>query len=229
MGFTHKTMIKKQKIQQIVNCFETGKLNGDYGQISIFNDGKNGAKQLTYGRSQCTSEGALLILLKRYSANENGQFSKDISYCLSWSKTDSRWATDKKLHNLLQKAGDDPVMREVQDQFFDDIYFNPAMKWAETNGFSSNLARLVIYDSFIHSGGILDFLRKRFAAATPKNGGSEEEWITQYVNVRHAWLVNHSNKILRNTVCRTNDMKRAISAKDWNLDLTFSANGIKVP
>lgn len=115
-----------------------------------------------------------------------------------------------------------------QDKLFDEKYFNPAMKWAVTNGFDENLSLLVIYDSFIHSGGILDFLRKRFSASTPKNGGDEKEWTTQYINTRHDWLKNHSNAILRKTIYRTNDMKRAIAAKDWNLDLTFVANGIKV-
>lgn len=221
-------MIKKQKIQQIVNAFETGNAQGDYGNISIFNDGKNGAKQLTYGKSQSTSEGHLQDLFKKYVAS-NGKYAKEISVCLPWSKTSSQWWTNKDFLNAIKKAGTDPIMIQCQDEFFDEKYWNPSQKWAESNGFNNNLARLVIYDSFIHSGGILDFLRKRFAAATPKNGGSEEEWVTQYVNVRHQWLANHSNKILRNTIYRTNDMKRAISAKDWNLDLTFVANGIKIP
>lgn len=218
-------MIKKQKIQQIVNCFETGSAKGNYGDVSIFNDGPNGVKQITFGRSQCTQFGHLPELLKNYVA-ANGAYSHDIEVRLPF-KSDS-WRDDL-LVKTLKLSGDDPIMVECQDKLFDEKYWNPSQKWAESNGFSSNLARLVIYDSFIHSGGILDFLRKRFSAATPKNGGKEEEWIAQYVNARHDWLSNHSNKILQNTVYRTNDMKRAISAKDWNLDLTFVANGIKVP
>lgn len=220
-------MIKKQKIQSIVNCFETGSANGDYGNISIFNDGKNGAKQLTFGKSQSTSEGYLQALFQKYVA-ANGKYAKEVSRCLNWSKTSRLWVSDKEFLAAIKKSGSDPIMVQCQDEFFDEKYYNPAMKWAETNGFSENLSRLVIYDSFIHSGGILSFLRNRFPARTPKDGGDEKTWITQYLDTRHQWLKFHSNKILRNTIYRTNDMKRAIAAKDWNLDLTFVANDVKV-
>lgn len=220
-------MIKKQKIQSIVNCFETGSANGDYGNISIFNDGKNGAKQLTFGKSQSTSEGHLQALFQKYVA-ANGKYAKEVSRCLNWSKTSRLWVSDKEFLAAIKKSGSDPIMVQCQDEFFDEKYYNPAMKWAETNGFSENLSRLVIYDSFIHSGGILSFLRNRFPAKTPKDGGDEKTWITQYLDTRHQWLKFHSNRILRNTIYRTNDMKKAIAEKDWNLDLTFAANGVKV-
>lgn len=218
-------MIKKQKIQSIVNCFETGSTKGNYGDVSIFADGKGGVRQLTYGKSQCTEQGYLPELLKNYVA-ANGKFAKEIAVAIPYLNKGA--VNDKTFIAALKKAGDDPIMVVCQDKLFDEKYFNPAMKWAVTNGFDENLSLLVIYDSFIHSGGILDFLRKRFSASTPKNGGDEKEWISQYINTRHDWLKNHSNAILRKTIYRTNDMKRAIAAKDWNLDLTFMANGIKV-
>ncbi len=220
-------MIKKQKIQQIVNCFETGSPNGDYGNVSIFNDGPQGVKQLSYGKSQTTASGGLQELITDYIKN-GGKFSKDFEpYAPNIKKNLSLWA-NKELVGLLKKAGEDPIMKSTQDAFFDRTYWAKAAKWAEVNGFIENLSLLVIYDSFIHSGCILSFLREKFSAKTPKNGGDEKTWITQYINVRHDWLANHSNKILRKTIYRTNDMKKAIAEKDWNLDLTFEANGEKV-
>lgn len=217
-------MIKKQKIQKIVKCFETGTPEGDYGEVSIFNDGPNGIKQLSYGAQQTTQYGHLPELLRKYVENK-GKYSAEISSKLPL-KADS-WK-DKSLITTLKGSGSDPIMVKCQDDLFETKYFAPAMRWADENGFKENLSLLVIYDSFIHSGCILSFLREKFSAKTPKNGGSERDWISQYIDVRHNWLENHSNKILRKTIYRTNNMKKAIAAKDWNLDLTFVANGVKI-
>jgi hypothetical protein len=47
------------------------------------------------------------------------------------------------------------------------------------------LSMLVVYDSFIHSGSVPMFLRKRFIERPPANGGDEKKWIGSYVEVRH--------------------------------------------
>jgi chitosanase len=62
--------IKKTKIQQIVNYFESGDKYGDYGCISLYEDGPNGARQITYGKSQTTESGNLQDLVKMYIENE---------------------------------------------------------------------------------------------------------------------------------------------------------------
>ena len=97
---------------------------------------------------------------------------------------------------LLQRAGrEDPVMRQTQDVFFDRVYFQPALKWANEHGFTQALSMLVIYELFIHSGGILDFLRARFHEKPPVDGGDEKVWISEYVQARHNWLATNSNEI----------------------------------
>ena len=58
---------------------------------------------------------------------------------------------------------------------------------------------------------------------------SERKWIEQYVNARHNWLANHSNKILRNTVYRTKCFKAEIARGNWDLSqLPITANDVKV-
>ena len=120
-------------------------------------------------------------------------------------------------------------MRRVQDEFFDRRYFRPAVQWADTNGFALPFSGLVIYDSFIHSGGILDVLRKRFPEVPPARGGSEKAWITQYVDVRHRWLAHHPKPALQATVYRTRCFTRDIARENWDLSqLPITANGVKV-
>ena len=120
-------------------------------------------------------------------------------------------------------------MQRTQDAFFDKAYFQPAMNWATEHGFIEALSALVIYDSFIHSGGILPFLRRSFREAPTVEGGKEKRWIEQYVDTRHAWLANHSNKILRNTVYRTECFKREIARDNWDLSpLPIDANDVEV-
>ena len=120
-------------------------------------------------------------------------------------------------------------MAATQDVFFERRYFQSARKWASENGFTHAMSMLTIYDSFVHSGSILPFLRARFPEPTPAAGGRETEWIRQYVEVRHAWLRDHSNPELRPTIYRTRDLMREITRGNWNLSqLPISANGTKV-
>lgn len=139
-------------------------------------------------------------------------------------------ADDQQFKQLLRDAGrNDPVMRQVQDDFFDKRYFQPAMSWADNNGFTLPLSALVIYDSFIHSGSILGFLRKRFPELPPAKGGNERAWISQYVDARQNWLATADNKLLHSTVYRTKCFKNEIVRENWDLgQVPITANGVDV-
>jgi chitosanase len=131
---------------------------------------------------------------------------------------------------LLKKAGkEDLIMHTVQDRFFDNRYYQPAINWAKDNGFILPLSGLVIYDSFVHSGSILPSIRKMFPETSPNNGGNEIEWTTAYVNARHLWLTNHPREAVRKTIYRTQCFKNEIKRGNWILNvIPIIANGIKV-
>ena len=65
---------KKDKIMAILNVFETGSIKGDYANISLYNDGKNGRKQVTYGRSQVTQDGGNLKKLLEMYIKDGGKY-----------------------------------------------------------------------------------------------------------------------------------------------------------
>ena len=219
---------QKRLIERVVNVFETGTVEGKYGVIAIYKDGPGNIEQITYGRSQTTEYGNLQELVKKYSG-AGGTYSSKLKPFTG--KIGITPLTDnQEFKDLLKKSGtEDPAMRKVQDVFFDERYYKPAMKWAADNGFILPLSALVIYDSFIHSGSILPLLRRMFSEATPGNGGNEIEWTTAYVNARHKWLSEHPREILRKTIYRTQCFKNEIARGNWMLGLTpVTANGRKV-
>lgn len=215
----------KQRILSVVNIFETGTPDGNYADISIFNDGKGNTRQITFGRSQTTEQGNLKELVQAYIANK-GMFSNDFRPYVD--KIGSvPLVDDKAFIGLLKRsAEEDEVMIKTQDAFFDKVYFQPAFKFFVDNGFSLPLSMLVIYDSYIHSGSVLDFLRKRFPESPPVRGGDEKAWIKAYVNARHEWLSGKGNP-LNKTIYRTQVFMTAMAAGDWMLGSPLVANGTR--
>lgn len=221
----------RTKITQIVNVFETGSPEGHYGLLVKYRDHKDPATgryitQITYGRSQTTEFGNLKNLIRRY-VEEGGIYASVFVPYLNRIGKKPSLSQDKLFCDTLKKAGEeDPIMKKAQDALFDSYYFEPALGWFRQMGFKKPLSLLVIYDSHIHSGGILAFLRKRFPAYPPAKGGKEEDWISQYVDARHHWLKHHSNKILRKTIYRTQCFKDQIKAGNWDLDAPVRTQGI---
>lgn len=222
------TETQKLICERVINVFETGTVDGKYGAISIYHDGPHGIRQVTYGRSQTTEYGNLQELVQMY-VEDGGLFASALKPYVDRIGL-TPLVDDKTFRGLLQRAGDeDQTMRDTQDAFFDKRYFRPALSWAEAGGFQLALSVLVIYDSFIHSGSILKFLRARFEEKPPVAGGDEKIWIKQYVDVRDEWLANNSNPDVRPSAYRTKDLMREIANGNWDLDiLPIMANGTKV-
>lgn len=224
---------KKIFIQRILNCIETGNPDGDYDNITILPDGPltgNGGnermRQVTYGKTQTTEWGNLKDLVAFYIQN-NGKFAEDMKRYTPFIGKRSL-VNDKNFISLLEKAGKDPIMVTTQDSFFDSHYWNKAFAWFNLCKFTLPLSMLVIYDSFIQSGGILDFLRNRFSEVPPSKGGDEKAWITAYVKTRHSWLSNNIREDLRNSSYRTNDLLRGIKEENWELVGKFHANDVDI-
>lgn len=218
---------QKAKILSIVNVFETGSLTGRYDNVVVMADGRKGTRQITYGRSQTTEQGNLHTLIQMY-CEACGVFEDRFQPYLPLIGKKPLWK-DANFKALLKQAGhEDPIMHEVQDAFFNTVYFQPAYDFFEKNGFKDALSLLVIYDSYIHSGGILMELRKRFNEVTPVKGGDGRIWTESYVRVRHNWLTHHSNPIVRNTGYRTLCFKNQMLQDNWDLSKPVDAHGIVV-
>lgn len=221
------TPTQKTKITRIVNVFETGTPEGKYDALVVYTDGENGSRQITYGRSQTTEQGNLPKLLRLY-VSKNGIYKNDLASYIPLIGVQPL-CDDASFKFLLRKAAqEDPLMKEAQDEFFDKAYYQPAFKFFKENEFTLPLSLLVIYDSFIHSGGILKFLRQRFSEVPPARGGDEKKWIHFYTDVRHQWLRYHNNPLLRKTIYRTQCFLDQIAGNNWRLEKKVNANGIRI-
>jgi chitosanase len=222
------TKDQRSLIERIINTAETGKPEGNYAAISIYADGPNDIRQITYGRAQTTEYGNLRKLVQMY-VEANGTYSNALaSYA---EKVGSVPLTNnQEFKTLLRNSGKkDLVMRKIQDQFFEKTYFNPAMKWADENGFTKALSALVIYDSYIHSGSILWLIRQKFDENPPALGGDEKEWIKEYTSARNDWLQNHHRPAVQASAYRTKAYLAQIDKANWDLNiLPVNMNGTDV-
>src|SRR4029077_7328521 len=156
--------------------------------------------------------GNLRKVLERYIEMDGGYSDRLVPYIALLKAGDP--GTDSDFIALLKEIGNqDPLMMTVQEEMFDKLYLGPAFEWASRYGFGLPLSYLVIADSFLHSGSMLDFLMNRFPEKKPSDGGDEEDWIQAYTDTRRDWLANHSNKILRGTTyrcdCYLREMERS--------------------
>ena len=211
----------KSKIENIVTVFENGGfVKPNYGLLKIYQDGRKvrGVKtfQITYGVRQTTEQGSLADLIELYCATEGAKYAKQFRKYLKDIGVLPLYANEN-FKRLLVMAGDDSVMQQCQDTFFDTAYWKPAQDWFLMNGFTLPLSMLVIYDSQIHSGSILQFLRNQFTERPPKFGGNEKRWISEYVRVRDAWLEFNNDKLLRITDYRTDCFLEQIKNENWSL------------
>lgn len=219
----------KKKIWNVVNCMETGTPYLKYDDITILPDGPNGVREITLSFGLIQKSGDLEKCIRKYIAKK-GEYSTSFIPYINGISTDFSLVNDAKFISLLKNSAKyDKKMQDSIDEMFEEDNFNPALKWATTEGFTLPLSILCIFDSFVQSGSIMTFLRNKFSERTPAHGGDEKKWITQYINARHNWMANHSNSAIRASTYRTKTYLKLIEADNWQLNgVITTLNGCKV-
>lgn len=198
---------------------------GDYGAVTVL-PGDTG--HLSYGRSQVTlGSGNLYRMIQLYCSTPRAAFPLLSSYLPRMQQRDFALDTDLTLRAFLQQAGQDRVMRTVQDQFFDANYWSPAAQSAANFGISSALGTSVVYDS--HVQGAWATVRDLTTAQCGALGViSENDWVSQYLNVRRDWLANNPNPALHPTVYRMDCFLSLIQDSSWDLALPINIRGVTI-
>jgi chitosanase len=218
--------LQKAAAQAIVNIFETGTIRGNYGDVTLM---RGDSGQLTYGRSQTTlASGNLYLLISDYAARSDGAYSEQMKpYLAALEASDPALNNNSAFRQLLRDAGDDPVMQDVQDAFFDRVYWDPAMRSAVALGAKTALGAAIVYDSTVHGSWahVRDMTRKEYGELARIG---EEAWMAYYVDERHNWLATHPNPLLHKTVYRMDAFKQIIGAKNWPLALAIPVRGLSI-
>jgi chitosanase len=218
--------IQKRTAEAIVNIFETSAVRGRYGEITLI-PGDTG--HLTFGRSQTTlASRNLHKLIARYCATTGARFATRLApYLPSLASADVSLDDDQKLHNILRASADDALMRETQDQFFDEAYWQPAERAATRLGIASPLGIAVVYDSFVH-GSWKTIKDLTDTTSGPLDAVGEQAWIGEYVTARRNWLANHRREDLHATTYRMDAFDRLIEQGFWGLELPLVVRGIEI-
>jgi chitosanase len=217
--------LQKKAAAAIVNVFETGRVLGDYAAVSVL-PGDTG--HLSYGRSQVTLAGGNLYrMIELYCNTPGAAFPRLSSYLPRMQQRDFTLDTDMAFRALLKQAGPDPVMRTVQDQFFDANYWSPAAQSAANFGISSALGTSVVYDSHVQGawGTVRDLTDAQFGALGVIG---ENDWVGHYVNVRRDWLANNPNAALHPTVYRMDCFLSLVQDSSWGLPLPIDVRGVTI-
>lgn len=210
---------QKRTAQAIVNIFETGVVLGMYGQVTLID---HDSGHLTFGRSQTTlGSGGLGRLIGAYCDNAGARFGARLkSYLPALRDRDFSLDHDSRLKNLLRATADDPIMRDIQDSFFDAAYWKRAEAEALRMAIRSPLGIATVYDSFVH--GSWEPLRDQTIArvGTVAQAG-EPQWIEAYIAARRAWMASHARPDIRATVYRMDALGGLARHGHWALELPF--------
>lgn len=218
------TAQQKETIFQIVQIFETGRIDAkSYGTVTIL---KGDTGRLSVGRHQVTiASGNLYFLIKAY-VEAGGKFASNLKPYLPVLKERRIICdNDKTLHNWLKLSGDDPIMQQTQDRFFDRVYWDTAVEQIEKLEFTKPLSYAVVYDSVVHGSWKLISNRVKDKVHFLKSV-SERLWVETYVNERAKWISGHSNKLLRKTIYRMDAFRSLIADNRWELSLPLSVRGV---
>jgi chitosanase len=219
------TPLQKETAEAIVNIFETGRLKGDYGCVTCL---KGDTGHLTYGCRQTTlGSGNLGLLLHAYCEAEGLYSEKLRPFLPALDARDISLDDNDEVKSLLRLAGDDTVMRKVQDEFFDRIYWFPAVQSAAGLGVTKALSIAIIHDSKIHgSFSTVKELTEQEHGRVSIIG--EESWMDSYVQVRKNWLAGHTNPLLHKTVYRMEELKKLIDGDKWDLPLPLIVRNVLI-
>ncbi|MER5180775.1 chitosanase [Streptomyces sp. NPDC002896] len=181
---------KKELAQQIVASAENSTLDwrGQYDYIEDIGDGR-GYTAGVIGFTTGTHD--LLTLVERYTKShpDNG-LARYLPALRKVDGTGSHKGLDPGFPEAWVKEAQKAEFRKAQEDFRDEIYFDPAVRLAKLDGLGT-LGQFIYYDAMVLHGpgtGPRGFYGLREAAMaeadTPAEGGKEKAYLDIFLDVR---------------------------------------------
>ena len=191
------SMKMKDRVKAISNVFEVGEPKADYAYVEDLGDGR-GLTVTSYGFCTCNDEVTRIIKLYDSLAPGNalGRFLLVLAPgddALSSEKLAGfadAWSREAKASNLLPA---------VCEKFADQIYFDPAVRFARDAKIVTPVGLAILYDTLLQHGAgddedSLNAVYQRTVAQTAwPNRGTEQDFLHALLEVRRRVLANPHN------------------------------------
>ncbi|HUS26045.1 MAG TPA: chitosanase [Nevskiaceae bacterium] len=218
----------RKRAEQIISTFENSTTKIQYNYAEKLTDGRG----ITAGRSGFTSgTNDLLLVVQEYLKNTKKTDPILASYVPALEAvkgTDSTVGLDGFIEAWKQTyKNDKTVFKSAQDTVYTNLYFNPAMKQAQTAGVKTALGQMIILDTIIQHGegddpdGLPAILTEVQKAVGPVQPGKEADWLQTFLDARQKHLENAADPATRDEWKESVDRVKALRSilNTGNLDL----------
>ena len=242
---TFTPVSEKDMIDTLTGIFE----GGSYCAIADSPTGSKGG--LSFGKHQVSEvQGTLLALLRNYT-NKPHAMSSNLNrinpHIALFNSTGTKYTGNAgerdSFKNALKIACQDPVMQQAQDEFFEAVYFKPAMRHSTDFGITTLLGRSMFYDIAIQAGPTrLTFYRAALdrwnlehpgsnaTACLPKDqSGPDETTFLSYVcAARRSEMLRSSSKDYKASVYRPDEFDKLLASGNLDLKTEFVFRGCRI-
>jgi chitosanase len=192
---------QKRRLMELTSVFENGDPRFQYDYIENLKDGRG----YTAGRvGFCTGTHDLAQVARLYARYKPDNVLK--KYLPRLEELD-RGPSDsveglEGFEAAWKLAAADPEMICAQDRVVDRLYYRPALERAEALGVKMPFGKAILYDTAVMHGdggdgdGLPALIRATLARTqgrAPRDGYDERAWLTEFLIVRKADLLNPDN------------------------------------
>ncbi|GAB2628625.1 hypothetical protein Aab01nite_21780 [Paractinoplanes abujensis] len=213
---------KKERALQLISSAENSTLSWrrQFAYIEDIGDGRGYTAGIV-GFTSGTSD--LLAVVTEYTRRKPGNaLARYLPALRAVNGSDSHAGLDPGFPAAWRAAAADPVMQRVQENARDTYYFNPALRFARSDGLRA-LGQFAYFDAAVMHG--VSGMRAIRAAAlrtakTPAQGGDELAYLNAFLNARVAEMRTEE---AHSDVSRVETAQRMFLRRS-NLDLTTPLN-----
>jgi chitosanase len=206
--------VAQQHAAEIISTFENSTTTVQYGYSEDLGDGRG----ITAGRAGFTTGTSdLLEVVERYASEKPGNGLE--TFLPALRKVDGTESTKglSGLPKAWRQAAADPQFRKAQDEVFNELYLDPAIKWAKKVHVSSSVGQLIILDTIVQHGegtdpdGLPAIVREAVKKSSPEKT-TEKQWLGTFLQIRRQHLMNAADPSTRQDWRESVDRVRALKS-----------------